>query len=304
MTGLTPAQPRAAPLGSGGWSIRPADLGDRARVSHLLDTAHWRHQHLDWFEALDLLGQQPFLLALDGSEVVGCLACRPERPEVAWIRVFAVAGGRSLNRVWELLWPEAEKAARRAGAEVAAALPTADWLPPLIERSGFAHLHDVVFLEWPGRAQAPTPTPSVGALRPMQVSDMAAVALTDARAFAPIWRLSEESLRAALAQSASASVVEVEGRPVGYQISTASAIGAHLARLAVDPGYQGRGLGTALVADALRSLVRRGFHQVTVNTQSDNGPSLKLYARLGFLRTGRDCPVYWRALSEAGDPDR
>ncbi len=263
----------------------------------LLEGAAWRHQHLDWFEPLELLGQRFFLLALDINELVGCLACTPECPRVAWVRLFASAGGRPLHRVWDRLWSSTEAAVMLCGVSVVAVLPTADWLPSLLDRSRFEHLHDVVLLEWPGRVQPPAAAPAVGSLRPMQPSDLADVTQADARAFAPLWQLSRPSLEAAVAQAAAASVIEVEGRAVGYQISTASALGAHLARLAVDPVYQGRGLGSALVADALRSLVRLGYSRVTVNTQSDNGPSIKLYARLGFRQTGQAYPVYRKALS-------
>ncbi len=279
-----------------GWSIRPATRDDRASVMALLETALWRHQHLDWLEPQDLLGEQPFLLAADGEGLVGCLACTPESPGVAWVRLFAAAAGRPIDRMWDLLWEPVEAAVIERGLALVAALTTAAWLPSLVERSGFEHLHDVVFLEWPGRTSPPSPSPTVGLLRPMSPSDLTAVAQADAAAFAPIWQLSKESLAAAFAQAAAASVIEVDGRAVGYQISTASALGAHLARLAVHPAYQGRGLGTVLVADALRSLVRLGYNRVTVNTQSDNAPSLRLYARLGFRRTGQAFPVYRRVL--------
>jgi len=54
-----------------------------------------------------------------------------------------------------------------------------------------------------------------------------------------------------------------------------------------------------LVTDALHQLHRRGFDRVTVNTQESNLPSLSLYARLGFRRTGQVYPVHTLALSAA-----
>ena len=53
-------------------------------------------------------------------------------------------------------------------------------------------------------------------------------------------------------------------------------------RLAVDPAYQGAGLGAALVVDALRWLRRHGGERAIVNTQPDNEAALALYQRLGF----------------------
>jgi len=57
---------------------------------------------------------------------------------------------------------------------------------------------------------------------------------------------------------------------------------AYLQRLAVHPDHQGRGTGTALVADALGWARRRGADELLVNTQEHNDGALRLYLRLGF----------------------
>jgi ribosomal protein S18 acetylase RimI-like enzyme len=109
-------------------------------------------------------------------------------------------------------------------------------------------------------------------------------------------------LAAALAQAQVASVAVVDGRLAGYQISTASALGAHLARLAVGPEAQGEGVGRALVIDALHAHVQRGFAKVTVNTQTDNAPALQLYGGLGFLRTEQQYPIYQMEVARSEQP--
>jgi len=283
------------------WTMRTVRNQDLALVSCLLNAAAWKHQHLDWLSAMDLVGQQPFLLALEGETPVGCLACPPDLPDVAWLRLFAVAPGFSLTRAWERLWAGALALTRSRGAALAAALPVIDWLPPLLERSGFERRSAVVFLEWRGRTPPPgRPCPAV--IRSMRPADLRAIAAVDQYAFGPLWRLSERSLAAALAQAQVASVAVVDGRLVGYQISTASALGAHLARLAVGPEAQGEGVGRALVIDALHALVQRGFAKVTVNTQTDNAPSLQLYSGLGFLRTEQEYPVYQMEVARSEQP--
>ncbi|MBI3362889.1 MAG: GNAT family N-acetyltransferase, partial [Chloroflexi bacterium] len=62
--------------------------------------------------------------------------------------------------------------------------------------------------------------------------------------------------------------------------------GAHLARLAVSPDYQGQGIAAALVADAVSYFERSHADRLTVNTQQDNYASLAVYKRLGFAPTG------------------
>lgn len=281
------------------WTTRTVLNQDLARVYSLLGTAAWKHQHLDWFSARDFVGQQSFLLTLEGETTVGCMACLPDLPDVAWLRLFAVAPGFSRLDVWERLCSKVLALTRSGGAVLAAAMPVVDWLPMLLERSGFQHLSGVVFLEWSARALPPD-RPCSAVIRAMHRSDLAAVAAVDQRAFGSLWRMSERSLTAAFTQAQVASVAVVKGRLIGYQMSTASPLGAHLARLAVDPETQGRGTGRALVTEALRHLARRGFASVTVNTQTDNAPSLHLYGDLGFGRTEQEYPVYQLEISRSG----
>ena len=81
-----------------------------------------------------------------------------------------------------------------------------------------------------------------------------------------------------------------------YQISTQHRQGGHLARIAVLPSEQGRGLGEGLAREALHFFQARGVRLVTVNTQADNHRSLRLYRRLGFDLFGYDVPVWTLAL--------
>ena len=86
----------------------------------------------------------------------------------------------------------------------------------------------------------------------------------------------------------------------GYQISTSTPMGGHLARLAVLPENQDHGIGKALLVDLLSQFARRGIVKVTVNTQADNLSSLNLYHKLGFHLTGEEYPVY--QLNLPADP--
>lgn len=276
--------------GSRGRTVRPADERDRVIVSALLEQAAWKHQHLDWYDALELLDRRPYLLAIQNDAAVGCLACPPDLPDVGWVRVFAVKRGASLREVWLDLWQAASPQIRSTGSHSAAALPSEPWFPALLEEAGFSTVNEVIFMEWRGDATATEL--SDGLLRPMKPEDVPAVATIDHQAFDRLWRLSDKALSQALSQAASATVAERGGRVLGYQMSTAHAFGAHLARLAVAPAEQRRGLGRSLAISALQALSQRGYRRITVNTQRDNLPSLRLYERLGFRRTGQDYPVY------------
>ena len=273
------------------WTLRIADQSDRKSISTLLSSTQWKHLHMDWVDALDLIGETPFLLVSEHGLVVGCLACPPDPPTVAWLRLFAVASDYTPSQLWGQLWPEASVQAVAAGATQAAILLSGDWLASLLLRSGFKHTNDVIFLERCGDEPPLVPLER-GHIRLMRSEDLPIVAEVDRRSFKLIWQLSSDTLRKAVQLAAIATVVECDGQPVGYQVSTVSISGGHLARLAVAPEWQGHGMGKALVSDLLRRFSRRGLSKVSVNTQADNEQSLQIYRRLGFHQTGSQYPVY------------
>jgi ribosomal protein S18 acetylase RimI-like enzyme len=126
----------------------------------------------------------------------------------------------------------------------------------------------------------------------MIVEDLPTVAEVDAEAFEPLWRNSLEALTYAHAQASYVTVAEDSAGLLAYQLSTSGAFGTHLARLAVRPQAQKRGLGRALVADLIEHMPPLPEPRLTVNTQANNGASLALYDGLGFRRTGEHYPVY------------
>jgi ribosomal protein S18 acetylase RimI-like enzyme len=126
----------------------------------------------------------------------------------------------------------------------------------------------------------------------MEEAGLREVEQVDEAAFPPLWQNPLETLRRGFAQSLRATVAENDRGIVGYQISTGGRMHAHLARLAVHPSVQGRGVGRAIVGDLFKQLYQFGIPKLSVNTQSDNETSLSLYNKMGFLRTGEQYPVY------------
>lgn len=277
------------------WSIHPADEQDSELVQGLLQGTGVQHRHLDWSQPLDLLGQQPFYLASERGLPVGCLACPPEPEQVSWVRLFAVASPYDPGEVWRALWPAAREDARERGVEQVAVLCLPEWLRTLLEASGFELRDQVVFFEWEAGPVDDLPEAAEGT-RPITPDDIAEVTYVDNAAFRRIWRHSEPTLGLALDQAAYATLVQQDEQVVAYQISTGSAFGGHLARLAVLPDHQGRGLASKLVGDVLRHFREHGYPRVTVNTQESNERSLALYRRLGFEPLDQSYPVYGQDL--------
>jgi len=275
--------------------VREATEKDRQKLAMLVHFEVYVHRHLDWRSPLDWLGYQPYLIAEKDDKVVAALACPPDPPNVSWLRLFAVSSQISLEQAWQALWPAARDACLEiASIERIAVIPLQRWFRSLLQKSEFSLTHRVVMLNWDISQNSPEAEPEFGDIivRPMNLDDLSAVHEMDSAAFKHEWKNSQSSLELAYRQAAIATVAELDGELVGYQISTASPVGGHLARLAVLPDFQRRGIGSALVRDMLWQFERRGAERVTVNTQEDNRASLTLYQKAGFKLTGEAYPVY------------
>lgn len=273
-------------------SVRSATDRDRHQLANIIHFETRVHRHLDWRAPLDWIGHEPFLVAENNGNIVAALACPPDPVEVAWIRLFAVSSPFSPVDAWSAIWPAACDLLREGKDNIVAAIPLQQWFEMLLEKSDFYQSHNVVLLSWQRGTPIPEPYPVSVNIRSMTYDDLQRVAEIDSAAFGFIWRNSYDSVELSYRQSALSTVAEDERGVIGYQISTASPMGGHLARLAVLPDTQRRGIGYSLVRDALDQFERRGALRVTVNTQEENVISLSLYARLGFRLTGEKYPVY------------
>lgn len=271
--------------------VRPVNSKDHQHLANLIHFEAYVHRHLDWRSPLDWNECSPYLVAeLDGIPQA-VLICPPDPPDVAWIRLFAFSSAFSANEAWKFLWPAALEVLFPGKARVAAAIPLQSWFSQLLAKNQFIHAHDVVLLTH-SIGCAPIPEPAAFNIRPLLPEDLPAIAELDLAAFGYLWRNSLDSLKVACEQAALGTVVEDANGLLGYQITTAGPMGAHLARLAIHPRGQGRGAGYSLVHHLIHELAARNVSIITVNTQMDNIASLALYQKAGFRLTGEGYPVY------------
>lgn len=275
--------------------VRRAVAQDHHQIASLVFHESNTHRHLDWRSALDWVGARNFWVLDDHGTIAAAFACPEDPPNVAWIRLFSHVAHLTGPEAWSVLWKaaQADIAESNPNATVAAII-VKDWFQPLLISSGFVSKQDIVLLRRTSGDDAPTPTTALSGIqiRPMRDEDLPAVTRADLSAFGPFWHNSQDSLQRAYSQAIHATVAEDASGIIGYQISTGNPFGAHLARLAVSPQAQGRGVGSALVSELIERLKTHTSGNLSVNTQADNHASLALYKKFGFTRTGEFFPVF------------
>ena len=272
--------------------LRPAELADRMAINRLVSFETYVHRHLGWRAPADWLGSHPYWVIEQDDTVKAALACPPDPADVAWLRLFAARGEIHPKLAWETLWEKARAELAGTAADVVVALSLFRWTNKILREAGFEQHGEVVMLRWEEPRGGLHPPKFRGIIRPLTDRDLAEVQAVDNTAFEKIWRHSARALQIGLNKSIWATVAEDERGILGYQMSTPSVTGGHLARLAVRPELQGSGVGYALVHNLIERFTSRSALDITVNTQSYNASSLVLYKKANFVRTGETFRVY------------
>ena len=272
--------------------IRPVIMDDFSALQSLLSLSFHTHRHLDWRSPQDWLGHQPFWVLTEGEKLLAALACPSDPPELNWIRLFIASPFVNHNEAWKLLFSKViENLLPEQQNLMIAAVSLKDWFTELLTANGFMHFQDIVVLELKSQPTRRRIDPDIH-IRIMQKADLETVKKIDHASFEPLWRNSLDGIQHSFDQSAYATVAVLNGKVVGYQICTQSPFSAHLARLAVLPGNQRKGIGYALVYDLIEYFTANKIYQISVNTQNNNFSSLSLYEKIGFSRTDESFPVY------------
>ena len=223
------------------------------------------------------------------------LACTAEPNQIQWIRVFACKNHTSLSKDWSMLFQQLlDTLSQNKKKTTIASITYLDWMKDLLTNHQWKFQQTIVQLRWNGVPKnAFTQTwPRQLQIRPMRNSDVDSVAQIDNQCFTDLWQQSKEAVERAFELSNHATVAILGGDVAGFQISTSHKSIAHLARLAVNPKFQGKHIGQALVQEMLDHFHKPWIKEITVNTQQDNKISLNLYRKMGFELTGESFPIY------------
>ncbi|MFQ5948823.1 MAG: GNAT family N-acetyltransferase, partial [Acidimicrobiia bacterium] len=107
----------------------------------------------------------------------------------------------------------------------------------------------------------------------------------DTAAFDGFWRFDRTALLEALNSTRISKLHLIrnpQGGLAGFAITGVGSAHAYLQRVAVDPPWQGRGLGRSLVRISARWAKQQGARTTLLNTQTDNLSAIHLYESEGY----------------------
>ena len=273
--------------------IRPARNDDLPQLRYLMETSQRAHLALDWWSLDDWVGNPAFLVAQSDQRIVGFgMGVRDASP-VAWLRALVAEDGSSPAVLLDVLIPPMLNALRVQGVPALACLAWAGWLSDQLPHYGFESVTRVMTL-CKDDGIGPNRNSVAGLLvREAQPADLDAITALDHAAFDAEWWYGHNTFFRMLRDPARFVVVEQSGELVGYAFGDVSGLHAHVTRLAVHPARQRRGIGAQLLADLIAHFQAHDVARITVNTQTDNEASLRLYRRFGFAAMGAPVTV-WR----------
>ena len=277
-------------------TLRALDQTDIPAVRRILDTSEYTYYRFTADELAGLMGRLPAAAAL--STPSGRLT-RVTRgalrafllvnwlvPPSAWIGGFGVtwSDGPRFPDFLAALLPPLARQARAAGAKTlyySGSDLESDWLREAFERQGFTLATLLRSYDKEDFA-----VPSLGNqrvhLRPFTPADAPAVVALENLTFDQLWRHDAASFIEVSETYPYFVVAEDEQGICGYQFNTVDAAMGYLVRIAVHPRVEGMGVGTRLMAEAVRYFERRRVWKIVLNTEETNTRAHALYERFGF----------------------
>lgn len=122
------------------------------------------------------------------------------------------------------------------------------------------------------------------AIRNMTPADLPAIETIEPRVFTEPWDMG--SYAACLRSGCYARVAEEAGTVAGYTVLHQLRGEAEIFTLAVAPEFQGKRIGTALLADIMAEANREGAFRVVLQVRSSNEHAIHIYKKAGFVQAG------------------
>lgn len=280
-------------------TVRPARPDDSESIRHLLQGVRRAFVRFGFEDLPDLIAQETCFVAQDGASVVGFVCATIWHDDLAYVRGLALDDEHPTAMVLSELLTALEMAFRGRGIHHVMHLGLEPWSAAVLQARQFEVADYIVNYE---RKVSPTPLlpfydSKWASLRMPAFVELGDLLALDHRIFSWPWRFSAAELTELFMLSSRLVALEFQGILVGYACTDVHGDQAQIIRLAVDPLYQGMGLGRHLLADALDFAAEMGAKTVVLNTQWQNQASRKLYQGFGFRPVGRRIPVLIKPIA-------
>ena len=278
------------------YQARAATAGDTGAVEQLIMRAQRIYLRTSPEEVL--LDLRPGLgwVARQGNHLGGFMLAEIQPPGIALITAAAISDDWRVSAYLDAFLPLVEEAMRPKGVTALAQIGHAPWLTALLREQGFVSRDWVVTYEWHYQPVTVHGHRQV-IVRSAHLRDLPILVSLDKDIFGPLWHKPTKSFEEALARAFNFTVAELDNQIVGYQWCEKHERHGHITRLGVRPGWEGRGVGTRLLTEALMAMVKADTNWVTLNTQESNMRSRMLYERHGFRLLNDDhVAVLWKDM--------
>jgi ribosomal-protein-alanine N-acetyltransferase len=272
-------------------------MADRPSVIQLARRAARVHSRLEIGDMDDWLDGCPFLLATARGRLLGFILCILYHRRRALLRGVGLVDDWPMEAYLETLLPPTLD--RLQSQEVISLVYIGNdrWLTDPLLRDWDFSIQDTVVTYAKKDWSVPTRGNQQVHVRPAHSGDFPALITLEEAAFDPLLRNVSQTFSYVLENLPYFVVAELAGQTVGYLFSSLQGDRGHLNRVAVHPDYQGRGIGTRLLAEAIEFFRTEKVKAVTLNTQKDNVVSQRLYRRFGFRPMGEEALVLKRDLA-------
>jgi len=272
-------------------TVREATTADRTSVMQLARRAARVHSRLEIGDTGDWLDGRPFLLATAEGRLLGFILCALYHSRWALLRGVGLVDDWPMRVYLETLLPPTLDRLRSQEITSLVYIGNDRWLTDPLLRDWDFSIQNSVVTYTKKDLSIPTRGNRQVYVRPAHPGDFPALVALDEAAFDPLWRYASQTFAHALENLPYFVAAELAGQTVGYLFSNRQGDTGHLSRVAVHPDYQGRGIGTRLLAEAIEFFRTGKVKVVTLNTQKDNAVSQRLYRHFGFRPMGEEALV-------------
>lgn len=268
--------------------VRLLSSADLPLIIRLLNTSEYIYQRFTLEELKHILRSYPSVGLFQGTSLRSFLLSQTVNPPSAWIGGFGVSWSEQRSylrfldlQLEKLTAPLQQRAVRNlyySGNDL-----ENDWLrAPLLQR-GFTpfrqlYAYDKFDYEIPDEGNQEIH------LRKAELRDLPILLQLEELCFEQLWRHDAASLTDIMATHPYFVVAELNGQVIGYQFNALDGEYGYLVRIAVHPANNSRGIGTRLMAEAIRFFQSAHSTRIMLNTQAENTHAHRLYEWFGFMR--------------------